>query len=244
MKTKAFVQQQNGKFSNLNFYTASVAFDRFFGYEVVPFDTKDIAELPITKETPVYAGIGVFDKVLARFGKTAVVPYYPDELKQFMGRSVRKTTMKEIRDLIEQDTGQRFFIKPLEEVRKTFNGHIVTKSRDLIFTSNIPDETIIYVCEIVQFVTEYRCFIHKTSGVLGAKHYWGDWEKIPNLRLAKAAMKEYASSPIAYSLDLGLTDDGRTLLVECNDSTSLGCYGLDPYAFGKMITDRWHEIMK
>ncbi len=29
-----------------------------------------------------------------------------------------------------------------------------------------------------------------------------------------------------FSMDFGLTDDGRTLLIEVNDGYSIGCYGL------------------
>ena len=147
-----------------------------------------------------------------------------------------------LRDKVEEK-GEHYFIKPIEEEKKTFNGHVVKAYRDLIYTAPMEGFKWVYASEPVEFVTEYRFFVHREQGIVGMKHYAGKWELMVDYSVAEAAVKAYTDSPIAYSLDMGLTTDGRTLLVECNDSISLGCYGLAPYIYGKMITDRWEEIM-
>ena len=46
----------------------------------------------------------------------------------------------------------------------------------------------------------------------------------------------------AYSLDIGVDDKGRTLLIECNDAYALGCYGLNPIDYAKFISARWAQL--
>ncbi len=49
-------------------------------------------------------------------------------------------------------------------------------------------------------------------------------------------------APHAYSLDWGVTDDGRTLLVEMNEGYALGHYGLPPVSYARFLAARWHQI--
>ena len=43
-------------------------------------------------------------------------------------------------------------------------------------------------------------------------------------------------------MDFCLTDDGRTLLIEVNDGCSIGCYGLEPIDYAKLLSTRWAEL--
>jgi hypothetical protein len=52
------------------------------------------------------------------------------------------------------------------------------------------------------------------------------------------ALKE---CPAGYAMDFGLTEDGRTLLVEINDGFALGSYGLDPIQYAKLLSACWAE---
>lgn len=44
-------------------------------------------------------------------------------------------------------------------------------------------------------------------------------------------------------MDICVTDDGRTLLVEFNDTYSLGCYGLNDIQCAKLISARWSQLL-
>lgn len=57
-------------------------------------------------------------------------------------------------------------------------------------------------------------------------------------------LNDYKEQPSGFTLDFGVTDDGRTLLIEVNDAFSLGCYGLDPLAYAKLLETRWAELTK
>ena len=59
-----------------------------------------------------------------------------------------------------------------------------------------------------------------------------------------SAIAEYEDAPAGYSIDFGITDDNRTLLIECNDGWSLGNYGLEPSKYCRLLGKRWHELMK
>jgi hypothetical protein len=56
----------------------------------------------------------------------------------------------------------------------------------------------------------------------------------------------FKSSPVAYALDFGLTKKNniyQDILVEVNDGTSLGNYGLDSIHYAEMLVARWFEIV-
>ena len=49
--------------------------------------------------------------------------------------------------------------------------------------------------------------------------------------------------PMACSMDICVTKDGRTLLVEFNDAYSLGAYGLADIYYAKLISARWSQLL-
>lgn len=49
--------------------------------------------------------------------------------------------------------------------------------------------------------------------------------------------------PMACSIDIGVTKDGRTLLIECNDAYSLGSYGLQDFKYAKLLSARRSQLL-
>ena len=99
------------------------------------------------------------------------------------------------------------------------------------------------VSEVVDFVSEYRGYVIKHE-LKGLKHYNGDFRFFPDVKTIEKAVEDYKSGPAGYSIDFGVTSDGRTLLIECNDGWSLGNYGLDHSMYTNLLTSRWLELMK
>lgn len=242
MKLPAYIQKVKGEFPNINYLTAYIGLKRFQARDVKFFENVEEILDKVTPETVVYGGIPVMDKVFTHLGVKPHVDYYPEELKQFLGRCVFESTVAEVHKIVEE--GCPLFVKPPYEIKKSFTGHVMNKFVDLIRMNHLEDNQKVICSELVKFVSEYRFFIHKDLGVLGCKHYAGDWAKTIDFSIGEVCRELFTKSPICYSLDMGLTKDGRTLLVECNDALSLGCYGLDPSMFSIMIVDRWSEIMK
>lgn len=58
------------------------------------------------------------------------------------------------------------------------------------------------------------------------------------------AISCWKDAPIAYGLDIGVTRDGRTLVVEVNDGYALGNYGLSPLKSINFHRARWKEMVK
>jgi len=81
---------------------------------------------------------------------------------------------------------------------------------------------------------------------LGIYWYLGDFRVFPDMKIIDEAIAEYTKNgaPAGYSIDFGVTDNGKTLLVECNDGWSLGNYGLEPSKYCRLLGRRWHEMMK
>ena len=49
-------------------------------------------------------------------------------------------------------------------------------------------------------------------------------------------------TPNGYGTDFGVTDDGRTLLIEVNDGYALGSYGLYYLDYAKLLSAIWAEL--
>ena len=70
----------------------------------------------------------------------------------------------------------------------------------------------------------------------------GELGVVYSLSKVKEMIASYTDSPAGYALDIGLTSDGETIIIEVNDGYSRGCYGLDPLLYAKLLSARWAEL--
>lgn len=233
----AYIQKKDGEFINDTAYSMWYGC-RLLGIHTVSFTIDEIDSIEVTKGTLVHGWIGAVRRGLARLGiEDPHVSSAPEELLPYFGRKIWTTTLGEVR------SGKRgMFIKPLKQ-HKLFNGHVMHgEIRDLIQTASYDDEVEVMASEVVNFETEYRCFINNKT-VIGCKNYCGDFTKMIDIDIVLRCIDAYKSAPISYSLDMGLTDDGRTLPVEVNDAFALGSYGLSSVLYARMVEDRWIEMV-
>jgi hypothetical protein len=242
----AFVKTTKGNFPNQNFYLAWKGFDEMC-YEVIKFEEEDLENpsfwMSCSRSTPLFAGVTVFDKVLKKLGVNyKKIDTYPLILQPFMDRTVEKTTVGEFRKIWDkdEDVRPRLFMKPVEQ--KKFNGAVMNSILDWMPLATVPDDTEVYITQPVEFISEFRVYIQDQE-ILSGKHYAGDWTKIVDNGIVKEAIKTFKpQAPCAYALDFGVTDSGKTTLIEFNDATSLGNYGLDSIHYAEMLASRWMEI--
>ena len=242
----AFVKTTNGKFPNPNFCYAWKGLTEL-QYNVITFEDADLQDpsfwMSCNRTTPVFAGVIVFDEILEKLGVDyKKIDTYPTILRSYLNRYVEKTTLGEYRKVWDKDEDNRplMFMKPTKQ--KQFNGRVMKSILDWICMTKFADDTEVYISEPVNFLTEYRVYIRNGKILLG-RNYRGDWTKGIDINVVKDAVETFADeAPCAYALDFGLTDDGKTSLVEFNDATSLGNYGLDAVNFADMIVSRWVEI--
>jgi hypothetical protein len=199
-------------------------------------DDIDVME-DLGPEVGVAGYVGDVWQALKKLGKPRPEPLdYPERLEDYFGRGIWKSTLGEVRAFV-----QPLFVKPL--VQKEFNGFVWRadhESRRRVVQHG--DETGVWCSEVVEFVSEYRaCILYRK--LVGLQRYKGDFFKVPDQKVVEGAIKAMGRhAPHAYCLDFGVTEDGRTLLVEATEGFSFGPYGLNPVTHARMIAARWNEL--
>lgn len=183
----------------------------------------------------------------------------PDELMEFTDRKINITTLGEFK----KDTTLPIFVKPHSKI-KAFSSGVIKKqiSRSELFIRNdkgeILDDTMeVLTSEVVEMLSEYRCFVHKGK-LVDMKHYQGDFMIFPNVNTIKKMIAAYTTAPAAYSLDVAVIKNSdsetrpsmhighkpkyKTILVEAQDMWSIGPYGLDAKIYVSLLKVRWFEI--
>ncbi|MFT5617734.1 MAG: hypothetical protein ACI85I_000959 [Arenicella sp.] len=193
---KAYIQtDKNGDYYNVNAFIASVGF-LSLGFEVLKyFDAKDVQE--DEREAVFVGGVGMVRKRLEILGISKKDEIeYPNELREFLHRKVWISTLKKI--IKEEQTG--IFIKPLET--KLFQGKVITGFKDFIGL-NYDREVDVWCSEIINIVTEWRCFV-RYGTLLDVRYYKGNWDSKLDLKVINDAISKYQNQPASYCLDFGV----------------------------------------
>ena len=160
---------------------------------------------------------------------------YPESLQSALYRDIKKCM------LIAVDHPYPYFIKPADDV-KLFNGsECVNETQYNYLLNDHPNDTMVYVSDIIKPLSEYRCFIHKGE-LKGIKHYAGDFTLFPNIGSIIQMIREYKTAPISYTLDVCLDEELNTILIEVNDFWAIGSYGFDGKIYVRMLIDRFQEL--
>lgn len=229
---KAYIHAFRGKPWNEECRAAFDGFQRL-GIECVLFSTNE--QLAHRKrEDVVVGGMLIMSHALSELGIIPPIYDYPEELMEFTGRNIRIIK----RNYLKQEK-LPVFIKPVEE--KSAKGIVVRSWEDISEYDSLAPETEIYCSEVLNFVSEWRCFI-RYGKIIGICFYNGDKNEKCDISIIEASVKCYKDIPSACALDFGKTDDGKTLLIEMNDGFALGCYGLDDMLYAKFLTARWAEL--
>lgn len=244
MVERVFIQRlASGEFQSPNAYIAWRGFDER-GFEVGFFTFAELNDnaIEVSASNMIVGGAGAMVVALAKLGVSLpVIDDLPEVLSFLRGRKVWTSTLGEVRAMSDK-MHSPLFMKPLGEL-KAFPGRVVGSFRDILSTAHFPDGMAIQVSEVVRFVSEWRFFV-QSGEVIGAGCYQGDPRQFIDRRCLDDAIEAWGSAaPAAYGIDLGVTDDGRTLLVEVNDGFSLGCMGLKPMTYSLFLQTRWQELV-
>ncbi len=241
MLDKAYVRFRENIPDNANTYAAAEGF-HIQGIPVVPFygfGDLTMENMPDLGPSAIVCGnIGDIWQALTLLGKVIPPPLdYPEHLSWLMGREFQHVTLEQVRGLVT-----RKFVKPVKQ--KLFGGFVFDPldPRSRLAVAVYPDETPCIIADEVDFVSEYRCFIRNDAPV-GVKHYRGDsFVSLDKSVYNKAIKCCKGKMPAAYCLDLGVTADGRTLLVEANEGYALGSYGLTSLVYARFLEARWDQL--
>jgi hypothetical protein len=238
-----FILHKNGRPINSNYDDLLDGFS-WRGFNVIPFETQQIYTLNNTKEDIICAGIPLTHIALKYLGISIPKPIdIPTELLPYTKRKIWTEPYNDVlKRFLSGTQDTPIFIKPYN-IHKLFTGLVINSVKDLI---NVPDaakDTTVLCSEVINIVSEYRLYINYRTEIIDARRYTGDFRKLPDFSLAEDIIKVFQNKPIAYSLDLGITDKNETVIVELNDAYCLGNYGMSSDKYSKMVENRWMEIV-
>lgn len=190
-----------------------------------------------TPEDPIVGTLDDVEVAMDRMGIHLTPLDYPEELKDFLGRRIWKSTLFSITSHADS---WHVFVKPIWDVKR-FSGTVLDKSEDLIKLGGGLEDIPVWCSEKVNFLSEWRLWVLRGE-IIGLNPYAGRWDLFPNVERMKQAVAAFHSAPCGYALDFGVTDDGRTLLVEASDGYVLRSFGLDPEKYVRLLTARWQEL--
>lgn len=227
---------------------------RELGAEIVPYHTIDEIYELVTKEDIVLDYIDQSNQIFKKFGVEPHIPDYPDALVNYLGRKVWKDTINSI-SCNENKWSAGYFVKPTRD--KAFTGKIIKSIADLVGCGNHSENYEVLVSEALDIKAEWRCFICydkildvRPYGLILDRNrdsYFYHYEE----KVLKQMMEAFCSwndRPMACSMDICVTGDGRTLLVELNDAYALaeGCgeslYGLEKFKKLKDLTVNCYDL--
>lgn len=223
---------------------------RELGAEIIPYHTIDEIYDKVSEEDIVLDYIDQCNTIFKKFGKEPRIEDYPANFERFLGRKIWRDTINSISSN-EEKWSAGYFVKPVRS--KAFTGKIVSGINDLIGCGNCYENYEVLVSEPLNIKAEWRCFILydeiidvRPYGMLidptRKSHMYHYDEKVLQEMLEEFQRME--DRPAACSMDICVTEDGRTLLMEFNDSYALGYYGLAPILYAKLISARWSQILE
>lgn len=240
---KAFLELANGEWLDDFVYISKEPLKRM-GFEIIEFEGHEAYEtfskyfMDIEKDVIIGSVESTIEFFKACSIETPKYLGYPKELKQYLNRDIRKIRFRKLTD-------EYFpcFIKPSDNV-KEFTGLVIEGVETIKFLQEfygISGNTNIYVSDVIDIQSEYRCFVHEEK-LMGVKHYSGDFKLFPNIHTIEVMISKYKSSNVAYTLDVGISKTGRTILIEVNDMWAIGSYGMSGEDYALMCVRRMREI--
>ena len=240
---RVYIKRAGGEIASEACYAAWKGFSHL-AYPLDFFEWDDLKQrrLVLDRTTLVVGGTVAVHTALRQIGVTVPAPLnLPDELAAYRGRRVWTSTLADVRSTFREGPAGPVFVKPLAET-KSFAGSLIAGEADLGRLEHLDGELALQAAEPVQFVSEWRYYVHRRE-VVGLAHYKGDWSAVPDSVTVRRAVADYTTGPVAYALDFGVSEDGRTFLVEANDAFALGPYGLDAVRYATMLEDRWLQLV-
>lgn len=177
---------------------------------------------------------------------------YPSTIQQsgLLNRRVATTTLGQA---LSQATGgqqdcpsnewQPIFIKPVKT--KLFTGRKLTRPADLAYFDDFPLDTPVHVADILDIVSEWRCFV-LFDQLLDGRPYAGSFREPPDWHFVEQNITTYAADitrPSAYTLDVAVVKTGQTVVIEYNYFYSISHYGLAQDTYAEMLRTRYAEIV-
>ena len=141
--------------------------------------------------------------------------------------------------------GEKLFIKPLQI--KLFTGFVLD-GMQYTCLNGLPDDTKVMAYEPFKYKieSEWRIYI-KENKMIDARHYSGDFTIVPKFENLQSTIEYNQKSngfPYAYTIDVGVLQNGENVIIEYNDMWAIGNYGLPNDLYVQLLRRRYFEIVK
>ena len=131
------------------------------------------------------------------------------------------------------------------------HGKSFVKSNDSIkkFTEILEDDYKLpignyQISEVISIDSEWRAFVYQNK-LVGLENYCGEFTMFPDIYMIKRMIAAYKSAPIAYTLDVGINNEGATFVIEVHPMVSVGLYGMADHAIlPHMFYKAFKELFK
>jgi hypothetical protein len=107
-------------------------------------------------------------------------------------------------------------------------------------TNEVIPEGNYLVSELVPIDAEYRCFV-MDGKILDVRRYSGNYlSPVPDYPLLKSMVKDFRDAPPAWTLDVGVSEERGTFIIECHHFYSIGLYGCNLTLLSFMFKQWWN----
>lgn len=208
--------------------------------------------IPIGTVEFVYAFI---DKFIKENGSKEIRPLnVPEELFEFAGRKIGNYIIGDDKDIREQlyneysDTDY-FYLKSNKHIKSDINN--AYKADEILYTNVIPNGEY-QISEYIEIVSEYRCFVYNDR-LVGIQYYSGNFDVFPDADTIYEMLEKFkydnGNAPQAWTLDVAIDDNGKTIVMECHEFFSCGLYGFNnynklPYMFIRAFNNIKNRLLK
>lgn len=220
---------------------------------------EDILMLPQpSPDTVLFADSSLVQTILQTENrKDVIIDSYPDAFQHLYKRKIIKTALA----AASIATDFPYFVK-LQGSNKDFTARIVHSKEDHDgLVEEIGIHTPVYVCDVVDYVAEYRLFLTANDLVaiceyseymIGHRlqnHHYNDQsplvvenvQEVPRDFLNQV-LRAHGTLNTCCVVDVGLSSDGKWSVVECNPPFSLSSYGLDMKTYVDYCTHAWKQL--
>lgn len=133
------------------------------------------------------------------------------------------------------------FIKDVSRLKSYVGLMAITEENKKYLTGEIYQ-----ISEYTPFMSEYRVFVLK-GNIQAIQHYKEDVTIFPNVEVIKEIIRDYENTnnaSSAYTVDIGITEDNRTLLIEIHTFASCGTYGFYGSSLFDMYKNGYEYLIK
>jgi len=94
------------------------------------------------------------------------------------------------------------------------------------------------ISDLIDIQSEWRCFVYEGK-LVGLQNYSGEFDIFPNVNIIKSMINMYESQPIAFTLDVAITNTNCTVIIEVHDFFSCGLYGFNDHRILPFMFSKW-----